>query len=253
MAEDPTARFAALLTQPELLLDEAALLVAAHALPGLDVEAEQARLDDLARGVAAPTVGALRAHLIDGLGFVGDRDTYHEARNSLVPEVLDRRSGIPLTLAVVAIEVGRRCGVPLVGVGMPGHFLVRSTLDDTRFLDLFHGGVELDRTECQAVFSRLHVGAAWDDAYLDPVGPVSIVSRMLANLANAYRRTGDRQALAWVMDLRLRLPGATERDRRELAVLLGAAGRYDEAADVLEATGRAHDQESAIRLRARLN
>jgi regulator of sirC expression with transglutaminase-like and TPR domain len=253
VAEDPTARFAALLAGPELPLDEAALLVAAHALPGLGVDDERARLDDIAQGVAAPTVEAVRARLVDDLGFVGDRHTYHDARNSLLPEVLDRRTGIPLSLAIVAIEVGRRCDVPLVGVGMPGHFLVRSVDDDTRFLDLFHEGAELDRDECRAVFARLHGGAAWEDRFLDPVGPVTIVSRMLANLANAYRRTGDRHSLAWTIDLRLRLPGATERDRRELAVLLGAAGRYDEAADVLEATGLTGDQESAARLRARLN
>jgi hypothetical protein len=76
---------------------------------------------------------------------------------------------------------------------------------------------------------------------------------MLANLANAYRRDGDRRSLAWVVGLRLHLPGATERDRRELAVLLGAAGRYDAAADALEGTGQERDLEAAARLRARLN
>lgn len=255
MTEDPTARFAALVAggDDELPLDEAVLLVAAHALPGLDVDDERARLDEIARGVAAPTVEALRAHLVDDLGFAGDRDTYHDARNSLLPAVLDRRTGIPISLAVVAIEVGRRCGVPLVGVGMPGHFLVRPHDDGTRFLDLFDGGAELDGAACRAIFERLHAGAPWDHRFLDPVGPVAIVSRLLANLANAYRRSGDRHALSWAIDLRLRLPGATERERRELALLLGAAGRYDAAAELLEATGRERDQQSAARLRARLN
>lgn len=255
MTDDPTARFAALVAGGDqaLPLDEAVLLVAAHALPGLDVDDERARLDEIARGVAAPTVDALREHLVDDLGFGGDRDTYHDARNSLLPAVLDRRTGIPLSLAIVAIEVGRRCGVPLLGVGMPGHFLVRLVDDPSRFLDLFHGGAELDGTACRAIFERLHADAPWDDRFLDPVGPVSILTRLLANLANAYRRSGDRQALSWVIDLRLRLPGASERDRRELAVLLGAAGRYDAAADLLEATGQARDQQSALRLRARLN
>jgi regulator of sirC expression with transglutaminase-like and TPR domain len=255
VAEDPTARFAALVARADqaLPLDEAVILVAAHALPGVEVEVERARLDEIARGVPEPTVEGLRTHLVDDLGFTGDRTHYHDARNSLLPEVLDRRAGIPLTLAVVAMEVGRRCGVPLVGIGMPGHFLVRPAGDEARFLDLFDGGTELDRVACRAVFERLHEGVPWDDGFLDPVGPTAIVSRMLANLANAYRRTGDRAALAWAIDLRLRLPGATERDRRELAVLLGAAGRYDAAADVLEATGQERDQHSAARLRARLN
>ena len=255
MADDPTSRFAVLVEQAEdaLPLDEAVLLVAAHALPSLDIGAELARLDDLAAGVDAPSVDALRTHLVDRLGFAGDRSTYHDARNSLLPEVLDRRIGIPLTLAVIAIEVGRRSGVPLLGVGMPGHFLVRPGDDPDRFLDLFHDGAELDRTGCQGIFARLHPDAVWDDAFLDPVGPRAIVTRMLTNLAAAYRRDGDRRALCWALDLRLRLPGGTDRDRRELAVVLGAAGRYGEAARALEATGQDRDHQAAARLRARLN
>jgi regulator of sirC expression with transglutaminase-like and TPR domain len=255
VADDPTSRFAVLAERADeaLPLDEAVLLVAAHALPGLDIGAELARLDDLATGVGAPTVDALRAHLVERLGFAGDLSTYHDARNSLLPEVLDRRLGIPLTLAVVAMEVGRRSGVPLLGVGMPGHFLVRPQDDPGRFVDLFHGGAELDRAGCQAIFARLHPDAAWDDAFLSPVGPRAIVTRMLTNLISAYRRSGDRRALCWALDLRLRLPGGTDRDRRELAVVLGAAGRYGEAASALEGTGRDRDHRAAARLRARLN
>jgi len=255
VTEDPTDRFAALVADGSdgLPLDEAVLLIAAHALPGVDVEEERGRLDDIARGVAAPSLEALRAHLIDDLGFTGDADSYHDAQNSLLPAVLDRRKGIPLSLAVVAMEVGRRCGVPLLGVGMPGHFLVTPVDDPNRFIDLFNDGADLDPRGCRTIFEGLHAGAAWDDRFLDPVAPVAIVSRLLANLANAYRRSGDRRALSWVIDLRLRLPGATERDHRELALLLGAAGRYDAAAEVLEATGHDRDQQSAARLRARLN
>lgn len=193
------------------------------------------------------------AHLVDDLGFTGDRDGYHDARNSLLPDVLDRRLGIPLTLAVVAMEVGKRCGVRMLGVGMPGHFLLRPEDDDARFIDVYDGRARLDRADCRGIFERLHAGAAWNERFLDPVGPVAIVSRMLLNLASSYRRSGDRQALASVMDMRLLLPDATERDHRELALLLGASGRYDAAAEVLEATGRQRDQESAARMRARLN
>lgn len=203
--------------------------------------------------MSAPTVDAVCAHLIDDLEFTGDRDGYHDARNSLLPDVLDRRSGMPLTLAVVAIEVSRRRGVGMLGVGMPGHFLLRPADDDARFIDIFDGRARLDRADCRGIFERLHVGATWDERFLDPVTPLAIVSRMLLNLANSYRRSGDRRALASVMDMRLALPDATERDHRELALLLGASGRYDAAADVLEATGRQRDQESAARMRARLN
>lgn len=255
VAVDPTTRFAALaaLADDALPLDEAVLLIAAHALPELEIDHELGRLDHLARGVGLPTVDQLRAHLVDTLGFDGDEATYEDPRNSLLPEVLDRRRGIPLTLAVIAMEVGRRCGVPLVGVGMPGHFLARSVEDSHRFLDLFHGGAVLDRGGCKDIFARLHPDASWHDSFLEPVGARAILIRMLGNLANAYRRTGDRQALCWVLELRLLLPGATDRDRREAAVVLGAAGRYGEAASALESTGQHRDERAAARLRARLN
>ena len=254
MAEDPTDRFALVAAARDAMaLDEACLLVAAHALPGLDVAAELARLDDLAGGVAGSDAEAVVGHLCGTLGFTGERDEYHAPESSLLPEVLDRRRGIPISLAVVALEVGRRVGAPLVGVGMPGHFLVRAAGDDERFFDLYHDGAVLDRAGCRAVFERLHPSGAWDDGFLRPVGATAIVVRTLGNLAGAYRRTGDRIALAWVLGLRLLLPGATARDRRELAVLLGALGRFDQGAVVLEGSGDEGDLLAARRLRARLN
>jgi regulator of sirC expression with transglutaminase-like and TPR domain len=260
VADDPTERFAALIAQgDDLPLDEACLLIAQRARPDLDVDAERARLDELADGVAGSGGGvvvdadAVVRHLCHDLGFAGDRATYHDARNSLLPDVLDRRLGIPISLAIVAIEVARRRGITLLGVGMPGHFLVRADDDPDHFLDLFDGGRSLDAIGCQEVFERLHPRVAWDDAFLAPVGPSAIVARVLANLANAHRRAGDRDGLAATLDLRLHVPGATLRDRRELAVLLGSMGRFSQGAEVLEATGEDSDQEAATRLRARLN
>lgn len=254
VTDDPTAAFAALVAGPEdtLPLDDAVLLIAAHALPGLDMDVERARLDELAAGVAVRSVEGVVDHLVH-LGFDGDRASYHDPDNSLLPRVLDRRRGIPLSLAIVAIEVGRRAGVPLLGIGMPGHFLVRAAGDPEHFVDLFHGGRRLDPTGCRARYEAVVAGVPWREDHLDPVGPRAIVTRVLANLANAYRRSGDRRGLAWALDLRLRLPGATDRERRELAVVLGAGGRYVEAAALLEATGVDQDQVAAQRLRARMN
>jgi regulator of sirC expression with transglutaminase-like and TPR domain len=252
--DDPTAAFAALVARAgdELPLDEAALLVAAHARAGLDVAAEQARLDDLAAGVADRSTAGVCAHLV-GSGFAGDRATYHAPDNSLLPAVLDRRLGIPLSLAVVAIEVGRRIDVPIAGIGMPGHFLIRSGDGEGPFFDLFDGGRVLDVAGCRAIFERLATGHPWSEDHLRATPPVAIVARLLANLANAYRRNGDRQALCWAFELRTLLPGVTDRERREMALVLGSAGRYPEAAALLEATGEARDAVSAQRLRARLN
>ena len=254
MAEDDTDRFAELVALgDDLPLDQAMLAIAAHARPGLDLDAELDRLDALAAAApAGDAVGVVR-HLCDDLGFAGDRETYHDARNSLLPDVLDRRLGIPISLSVVAMEVGRRRSAPLAGIGMPGHFLVRPAGEEGPFLDVFDGGRELDPAACRAVFESLHPRTPWDDAFLAPVPVPTIVVRTLANLANAYRRVGDRRGLAWVLALRLLLPGVTARDRRELAVVLGALGRFDEGAEVLEAVPEERDQVAAARLRARLN
>ena len=254
MADDPTDRFGALIARGETLpLDEACLLIAARARPELDLGAELGRLDALADGVVGAGATAVVRHLCEDLGFAGDRATYHDARNSLLPDVLDRRLGIPISLAIVAIEVGRRRGIPLLGVGMPGHFLVREDDGSDRFLDVFDGGRVLDSDDCREVFERLHPRAPWDDAFLAPVGPPAIVARVLANLANAHRRAGDKDGLIAALDLRLRVPGSTSRDRRELAVLLGSMGRFRQGADLLEASGDGDDAEAATRLRARLN
>jgi regulator of sirC expression with transglutaminase-like and TPR domain len=255
VAEHASERFAALVARQDetLPVDEALLLIAAHADPEIDVGAELGRLDDLAGQVEEPTIDGLRDLLFGRLGFAGDRETYYAADNSLLPRVLDRRLGIPLSLALVTIEVGRRCGVDVEGIGMPGHYLVRAGGDPDRFLDVYDGGRELDVEGCHRLFERVQTGMPWDARYLRPDAPWARVSRTLANLAGAYRRVGDREALCWTLELSLLLPGSGDRERRELGLLLGASGRYAEAATVLEASGTEADAEAALRMRARLN
>ena len=151
MADDPTARFAALVARKDqpLPLDEALLLIAVHADPAVDVAAQQERLDDLAAGVSEPSVSALSHRLFTEMGLAGDRATYYDPQNSLLPAVLDRRLGIPITLGVVAMEVGRRCGVVLEGIAMPGHFLVRPSSEPDLYVDVYDGGRELDLSGCR--------------------------------------------------------------------------------------------------------
>ena len=255
MVHDALARFAALVAEPDdaLPLDEAMLIVAAQAHPDLDVARERARLDELAAGVDDPSLEGVVERLCVELGFTGDDDDYYAARNSLLPDVVERRRGIPISLGVVAMEVGRRCGVDVVGVGLPGHFLVRAGSRPHRHVDLFHGGRELDQDEVRRLFRQVTGGAPWDPAYLRPCGHRQILVRVLSNLAGAHRRAGDREGLCWALQLRHRLPGVTVTERRELGLLLGASGRFDEGAEVLERTGEARDREAAARLRARLN
>jgi len=251
--DDLVQRFADLVhADGEVPLDEACLIIAARD-GHLDPRPTLAALDAMAAAVPDRTADAVCAHLVGPEGFTGDQTSYYDARNSLLPDVVERRRGIPITLAVVAIEVGRRCGALLEGVGMPGHFLVQPAGRHDRFVDLFHGGAVLDRAGCQAIHARLHPDASWNEHLLDTVDSRAIVARILANLTNAYRRVGDRVGMCWSMGLRAELPSTSPQDQRELAVLLGASGHFTRAADVLESLGDDRDLRAAARMRARLN
>jgi regulator of sirC expression with transglutaminase-like and TPR domain len=260
---DPTARFAELVAAGCEPLDEAALAVAAHARP-VDISAQLDRLDALAhdaqRTGATSDPAALCRHLFVDRGFGGNRTDYYDADNSFLDRVLDRRVGIPISLSVLAMEVGRRSGVGFAGIGMPGHFLVRSISDPDRFFDPFSAGVELDVDGCESRFRQLHgAGARLRDADLRPVASLDVVGRMLANLHRIYLEATDRPNLTWVLRLRTMLPDADPALHRQLAGVLTARGRHWEAADELDALAELQPQgadrhrEAAERLRAHLN
>jgi regulator of sirC expression with transglutaminase-like and TPR domain len=165
------AAFAALVARPddEIDLAVAALLIAEMEYPGLELAPYLARLDDLA---ARARGRDLAEFLFADEGFAGNRDHYEDARNSLLNDVLDRRTGIPITLSVVYLEVGWRLGLAVEGINYPGHFLVRA---GDRILDCFNGGREVDPTTLSAegvvVASRRQ-----------------ILRRMLVNLSNLTPR-----------------------------------------------------------------
>jgi regulator of sirC expression with transglutaminase-like and TPR domain len=254
------AHFADLVGRPDddIPLDEAALLIAYHARPGLDIGAELARLDDLAASCRPPTFDGLVRRLFDDLGFRGNAEHYQDPDNSYLDQVLRRRLGIPISLSVLTMEIGRRLGVPLDGVGMPGHFLVRHRAEPDVFLDPFGGGRRLDAAGCQTIFSTLG-GMGWDEAYLAPVGARAILSRMLLNLQGLFL-PADLRSAAWVLQLRLAIPGLAVPDRLGLARALGSLGRFGAAAGELDkvAEGLPDDEATTIRaeaqaLRARAN
>ena len=257
---DPTARFTELVKGPEdeLALDQAALLIAAHAQPHLDVDTELEELDRLAAGIAERSLDGWRRHLFVDLGFSGNVKRYYDPANSFLNEVVRRRRGLPITLSVLGIEVGRRIGLRLEGVGMPGHFLLRHGPE--LFVDPFDAGRLLDRPGCVERFRAVNGARAhFHPAYLDPVGPRAILGRMLNNLKSVYTGRGDIAALSWVFELRMALPGASPLEGREWARVLGATGRLREAADELEALAQLlpeHEESllsEAFAFRARLN
>jgi regulator of sirC expression with transglutaminase-like and TPR domain len=194
------------------------------------------------------------------LGLRGNREDYSDPRNSFLDQVLDRRLGIPISLAVLMMEVGRRVGLRFEGIGMPGHFLVRS---DDVFVDPYHGGQMLDVEGCQALFHRLHGPAApFSPALLAPNGPRAILARMLANLRHSYAARRDTAALVWVLRLRVAIPGVPRTELADLAQVLVSMGRFAEAAAALDelagsaelsAEDAAGFRAQALAWRARLN
>jgi regulator of sirC expression with transglutaminase-like and TPR domain len=219
---DPTERFAAAVTAPDasVRLDVAAFAIAAHAHPGLDVDEQCARLDELAASCPLPTFDGLRTHLFDRLGFRGNVRDYGDPENSYLDTVLDRRTGIPITLAVLAMEVGRRLGTPVHGVGMPGHFLVMDAAREGVWCDPFHGGALYDLEGCRRLFARVHGSSrGFSRAMLVPTSAHAIVDRMLSNLERG-RLANDPLALEWVFGLQLRLPELPAPRRQRIAANL---------------------------------
>lgn len=239
---DPGAaeRFRALVAAPDRdpPLDEGALLIAATA-SGIDVEVWLARLDDLAGAVLAfpnaRTPSGLARVLFVEWAFAGNTTNYQDPRNSFLPDVVDRRLGLPITLSVLMIELGRRIGVPLHGVGMPGHFLVGVDDDPAQFVDPFHAGVSLDVSGCAARFAALYGSQAeFDPRFLVPTSTRLILLRMLTNLQLTYvaRRSPDAR---WAANLRLAFPELTLEERQHTAEVLASVGAFGDAAAVMDA------------------
>jgi regulator of sirC expression with transglutaminase-like and TPR domain len=258
---DHTARWRQLVTgaESELPLDEAALLIAAHDRPDLDVTAGLGRLDDLAgavssRGPGAAHVDDVTELLFHRLGIAGNSRDYDDPRNSYLDLVVQRGLGIPISMSVLLIEVGRRAGVNLVGVGLPGHYVVRDPNRPNTLIDAFGGGRRLDEGDCRRLLSP-HLGdlASFHPAAFEASGPLSTLARMLANLDRSFRRRQDVAGLTWATRLRVAIPGQPVSMLVEAAGTLTELGRYDEAAALLEQVAQRAElpPEAASRVRAR--
>lgn len=209
-----SAQFAKLMSgdSDSLDLDEASLVMSAVLQPGLDEIEWLAALDLIAGDCPTATPEGVSRYLFDEMGFAGNKDAYYDWRNSCLDRVIETRTGIPISLSILMIEVGRRVGVKLVGVGMPAHFLVRSADDVTTFFDPFGGGRQLDRDDARALFEAITRGQApWSDSHLDPTPNRAIVIRMLNNLKSVLARRSDEVRFALLMQLRAQVS--------ELAVL----------------------------------
>jgi regulator of sirC expression with transglutaminase-like and TPR domain len=224
-------RFAAIAGLPDERIDlaEAALWIAAEEQPGLDPAPWMARLDAMAAdlsprldGVRDPLdrMARLAGFLADEIGLRGNAEDYYDPRNSLLNEVLARGLGIPITLALVYMEVGRRVDVPLQGVGFPGHFLLRHSRHDQLLFDPFDRGRPLTEEDCRARLDQLSGGTlAFDPRLLKPSSPRQILVRMLNNLWRIYLHRGDFLRALSALDRVLLLDGDDVGARRDRGLL----------------------------------
>ena len=231
--------------EEEIDLDWAALVLAATEYPKLDIAQETAALDSLAAGAARrlgdgrdplSCVNTLSEYLFDEVGFRGNEDEYYDPRNSYLNEVLARRLGIPITLSLVYIEAGRRLGVPLLGVGMPGHFMVRHRDVEDLFVDPFHGGILLTEEECaDRVRQVTQAEVAWDRRYLAPIGNREFIARIVRNLKGAYLDRQDYARALRMIDWLLAAQPEAAQEWRDRGIVSYQLGNYAQALDDLRA------------------
>src|SRR5579859_954207 len=200
------------MSEPDVL--DGALEIARVEYPALDVDRCRGQVEDFARGAQGLLrpggrrgVERFNTYFFDELGFHGNAEDYYDPRNSYLNDVIERRTGIPITLAALYCEVGRRAGLRAHGVGFPGHFLAKCLLPDGDILvDCFNART-VSRADCQALLDSFSPGGgAVSDEMLEIASARDILSRMLNNLRRIHAGRGEfARAVRWIdMDLALR-------------------------------------------------
>jgi regulator of sirC expression with transglutaminase-like and TPR domain len=239
-------QFGVLVARPDasVPLAEASLLIACEEYPELDVAAYLARLDAmgralkqrLGRGAAtADRVEAVNEYLFGRLGFTGNAEDYYDPRNSFLNDVLDRRTGIPITLSTVYLELARWAGLRAAGVGLPGHFIVKiAERRGDLLVDPYHGGVRLTRADCQERLDRAFAGRLkLEDGMLAACPRKQMLARMLRNLKAIYLKREDHARALAIAELLVRVEPRAPENLRDRGLLYAALDCYGRAADDL--------------------
>lgn len=243
---DLDAALDVLAKEPSAPMDvaELALALARDEYPDLDVDAYLSQLNAMAHEARAYLRGDLSAkvtgfcrYLFHEMGFRGNAREYYDPRNSYLNQVLERRTGIPITLSAVTIAVGVRAGLDIVGVGLPGHFVVKVVEEGQEVLvDPFHGGRRLEAADCENLVRQvtgINFEASKEGLSAIPLG--LMVQRMLNNLKAIYLRASDFRRAVRVMRRLLQLAPHDPVQRRDLGTGLLHAGQPGRAIDHLRA------------------
>ena len=196
-------------------LAHAALLIAEAETPGLNLDRYDAQLDEWGRTLekrlypAAEPQGLLEvvnSMLFEELGFRGNQDEYSDPRNLLLNEVMDRRVGIPVSLAIIATDICQRAGVGLRAVGLPGHVVIRLDVEgkEPLFSDVFHGGAQRSIEDLQQIMRSIYGRQTpFKEYFLDPLTSRQILQRLLHNLKGGALRRGDEEQAERAIELLL--------------------------------------------------
>lgn len=238
------ARWKPLFARREFDLLEGAIALAQDEYPKLDGDSVRARIELLgheARGVVppgGPLADQLLAlnHLLGIVhGFRGNTTEYRDPRNSFIHLVLSRKTGIPISLALVWLEVARRANIPLFGIGFPGHYLVGAREGDGQaVLDPFHGGRSCDVDDLRKLLGRTSPGLRLSSALLQPTPPRQTMFRMLGNLRGLYIEQGDHFRALRIFDRLLRVAPDHPGELRGRAALWQQMGQLDRALEDLQ-------------------
>jgi regulator of sirC expression with transglutaminase-like and TPR domain len=246
-SDPPYHEFRQAADRPEELIDlgRAALTIALPEYPELDCLNYLRRIDRLAVEVsercgndadAFRLIAALNLVLFSQQGFHGNRDAYYEADNSFLHRVIERKTGIPISLSVLYIEVARRLGLSVSGVGFPGHFLVKTTIDDNEIvIDPFNGGKIKSPKDLDQMLRDMYGGKVGLRAeFLSPVSKKQILQRMLANLKSIYAKANEWVKTLGVLDRLLILDPGSADDTRDRGVIYSRLECFHQAKEDFE-------------------
>jgi regulator of sirC expression with transglutaminase-like and TPR domain len=226
-------------------LAKAALYIAQEEYPDLDPEEYLNALDTMAVELQERlpdsryplrVIQCINQYLYDDLRFSGNKIDYYDPRNSFLNDVIDRRLGIPITLALVYLEVSRRIDFPMMGVGMPGHFLIRPDISDVEmFVDAFDRGNVIFSQDCQERLSDMfQQPVTLKPEFLAPVSNRQFLARMLTNLKFIYLKQQNLAKTLAAVDRILLLFPDVSLELRDRGLIYYQLGHYPQAADDLQ-------------------